>query len=492
MPSKGFGVKFVRVMPSGEPEREPEGGEHGECGSWDGVRTMMGCWWWLVYVLWWWTWLWWQWRCGSGVRERYWSGAPVGAIGPRPNLAEGRVSKETQRDVVSEALQVEGVAGSRGERETWERDEMHGARVGLKPMQVTGETGPAAEFSFHDAFCGMGGGSLGFGQAGGVCAGAFDSDPHAQAAYEKATGRRPAGKLAEVSAASLGAAEVFLSGCPCQDFLIRGQRHGKSGDRGKLMWEQLRLVREASAAGQGYKMVVFEQVPNFRKMNNGREFREFSEQLRRLGYRVWCKVLFAPDFGSVSARRRLWIVAAKEDVAAVVGDFAFPEPATEHYPLRTVLEPAAIRDRSVWVRQQRLSLLRKPLQRNSHSLTQVGFLDGGGVGRRVYSADGFAATQKASGQGPGWTSGVYLVDGRVSRLSVREVARVQQFEDSVELPAQEEVARRLLGNAMPVGMARAIGAEVGRYLEAAREGVGAGAERGNRDFSEKESLLYFL
>ena len=68
------------------------------------------------------------------------------------------------------------------------------------------------------------------------------------------------------------------------------------------------------------------------------------------------------------------------------------------------------------------------------------------------------------------------MDGRVSRLSVREAARVQQFEDSVELPA--EVARRLLGNAMPVGMARAIGAEVGGYMEAAREGRGAGAEPG--------------
>jgi DNA (cytosine-5)-methyltransferase 1 len=419
--------------------------------------------------------------CGrsKSVPKRYAEGGEVGGLDPRPDIAGVRVARDTSRDVVGEALR-------KGAGKGWNRDEVHGRREGLRPMQVRGNTGPVGHFTFHDAFCGMGGGSLGMVQAGGKCVGAFDSKKAARQVFQRNVGVAPLQGLGSVTARSLGSAEVYLAGSPCQDYSVNGDRYGSVGPKGRLMFDQLRLVKEAAPQ---YQMLVFEQVPNFECLDNGAHFRRFKQEVEGLGYTMYWETLFAPDFGSVSARRRMWMVAVRNDLASRVGPFVFPEAATEHYPLKTVLEPAAIRDRSLLVRRSRYTALQEPKQRNNHSLIQMGFVDGGGEGRRVYSADGFAATQKTSGRGPGWASGLYMVEDRVSRLSLREAARAQQFEDTVQLHEDESTARKHIGNAMPVGMVRAVGAEVGRYLEAFKESIGAvpvqePAENGCKDSSE--------
>ena len=56
---------------------------------------------------------------------------------------------------------------------------------------VHGETKRFKEWTFHDGFCGIGGGTIGLGYAGGKCTGAFDSDARARAVYEAHTGREP-------------------------------------------------------------------------------------------------------------------------------------------------------------------------------------------------------------------------------------------------------------------------------------------------------------
>jgi hypothetical protein len=96
------------------------------------------------------------------VRERYAKGLSVGRLGPRPNLKADRVARDTDRDVVGEALERPG-------GREWTRDEDREQKEKLRPFQVRGETEEVGRFTFHDAFCGMGGGTLGFTQAGGEC-----------------------------------------------------------------------------------------------------------------------------------------------------------------------------------------------------------------------------------------------------------------------------------------------------------------------------------
>jgi hypothetical protein len=67
----------------------------------------------------------------------------------------------------------------------------------------------------------------------------------------------------------------------------------------------------------------------------------------------------------------------------------------------------------------------------------------------------------------GWTSGLYMINGVVSRLTVREVARLMQVEDSVQLDEVTSVALRQLGNTTPVGMVHSLGASVEECLASA-------------------------
>ena len=401
---------------------------------------------------------------GASVRRRYWEGGAVGSLGKRVDILGGITSKNSRRDLVDEAL-----GKARCEQRTgwvWGRDEYNGVQDTLHPMQVRGGTQQYHRFTFHDAFAGIGAGTLGLEGSGWRCVGAFEQCRRARKVYESHSSVRVRGEMRHVHAKDWPAADVYLSGSPCQDFSIRGTGQGARGQRGRLMYTQLRLVKEAPAP---YKVLVFETVPNFLRMHNGAEYAQFKLAVEELGYEVSSQVLFAPDYGSCSARRRLIIVGIRRDLHARVGPFHFPLPTSIHHPLHTILQPTFLR-KEVRVWRSDVNWYDKPVQRGPKSLKLIGHIGRGRSGERVYSVDGFAATQTANGRGAGWGTGLYSIDGRVSRLTVREAARLQQLEDDIVLDEREAVARRQIGNSMPVGMVRAIGVEVGRYLAAVGEG----------------------
>ena len=328
------------------------------------------------------------------------------------------------------------------------REEYNWVLDTLPPMQVRGDTQQYHRFTFHDAFAGIGAGTLGLEASGGRCVGAFEQCKRARKVYAGHSSVHVQGEMKDVSASSWPAAEVYLSGSPCQDFSIRGDGQGAEGARGRLMYTQLRLVEDALVP---YKVLVFETVPNFLRMHNGAEYARFKQAVEGLGYEVSSKVLFAPDYGSCSVRRRLIIVGIRRELHARVGPFHFPLPTSIHHPLHTILQPPYIRQEAkVW--RTDVTWYDKPVQRNPQALKLVGHVGWGRSGERVYSVDGFATTQTANGRGTGWGSGLYSIGGRVSRLTVREAARLQQLEDDIVLDEREEVARRQVGNSMPVGM----------------------------------------
>ena len=185
--------------------------------------------------------------------------------------------------------------------------------------------------------------------------------------------------------------------------------------------------------------------------------------------------LCAADYQAPSARRVAVIVAVQQALHDRVGDFIFPAPTSEPQALHSVLEHALKREGTA-AYVSSYTRLDTPKQRGPRSLKQLGFVGKGGPGSRVYAADGPAASQKSYGKGPGGCTGLYYIDGRISRLTVREAARVQGFEDSIDFTDDERRARRQIGEAAPLGVMRAVGAEVGRYLAAAGE-VSVGASR---------------
>lgn len=327
-----------------------------------------------------------------------------------------------------------------------------GKDVALPDLMVEeGKTERLHRWTFHDGYCGIGGGTMGMEYAGGQCVGAFDKCVRARAVYAGHSGRVP-GTRWEDLLGGVGA-DVYYGAPPCEDKLVN------NGER--QMWQQLALVRK-----HNYKVILIETVLHFKHMSNGLVYRDFVGELQACGYVVHSKLMFCPDFGSASARRRIMIVGLRRDVHTVTGDFSYPQKAKNavHHPLSSILEFELFR-KGVRVGNDGYEPLKKPKQANAHSLKQVGVMRGLGPGRAVYCPSSFATAQKAVGKGPGWTSGLYLINGTVSRLMVSEVAQLMQFDKEVQMDPVESVARRHLGNTVPVGLMRAMGIAVGRVLK---------------------------
>ena len=326
---------------------------------------------------------------------------------------------------------------------------------------TAGITDPTSVWTFHDAYAGIGGAASGLALAGGTCTAAFDQCNSARRTYAARMDITPDGAWGSFDYTKWPQAEVLFSAPPCEDYA------GLVGhDDQRQMWKHLALVRHFK-----YQVVVIETLLHFKRMHNGMVFRSLVATLNSLGYDVKAKLLFAPDFGAVAARRRVYLVCNRRDGRVRADDLNFPIGDSTRHPVRSILEPEFFR-RGVRLRRQDLVLFDTPNQRSANCLTQVGELRGTGPGRAVYSIHGLASTQLATGNGPGWTTGVYLINSTPSRLTVREAARTLQISDHLELDPSNAVAARHIGNTTAVGLARALGVSIERALVNATKDAG--------------------
>lgn len=167
-----------------------------------------------------------------------------------------------------------------------------------------------------ELFCGCGGMSTGFLDAGLKVAAGFDIDRRAVEAYgynhEYRGSRGFEADIAELSASEImilsgiERVDVLLAGPPCQPFSIAGKRRGRDDDRSSLISEFVRLVRELEP-----EAFVFENVPNLATIADGKIFEDLCRQLRQLGYGLGAGVLAAADYGVPQTRRRLLMIGIK-------------------------------------------------------------------------------------------------------------------------------------------------------------------------------------
>ena len=134
-------------------------------------------------------------------------------------------------------------------------------------------------------------------------------DIHA-VAYGRARNRRRHGLVLEP-------VDVIVSGFPCQDLSIAGQRAGLSGSRSGLFFALLRVVRVLKPTA-----VVIENVPGLFSLAQGRDFARVLDGLDDCGYVGAWRVLDSQYFGVAQRRRRVFLVASARasgiDPAAVL------------------------------------------------------------------------------------------------------------------------------------------------------------------------------
>lgn len=89
----------------------------------------------------------------------------------------------------------------------------------------------------------------------------------------------------------------------CQSFSVAGKREGLLDERGQLMLEYVRAVREVEP-----RWFLWENVPGVLSQDRGRAFGTLLREMDELGYGMAWRVLDAQFFGVAQRRRRVFLV----------------------------------------------------------------------------------------------------------------------------------------------------------------------------------------
>ncbi len=142
--------------------------------------------------------------------------------------------------------------------------------------------------------------------------------------------------------------DLLVGGFPCQDYSVartRAQAHGLRGKKGVLWWEIERAARIYRP-----RMLFLENVDRLLKSPTsprqpGRDFAVMLASLADLGYAVEWRVVNAAHYGFPQKRRRVFIIAYREDqtpelAADPVMWLAERGPIARALPMRT-MKPSA-------------------------------------------------------------------------------------------------------------------------------------------------------
>lgn len=121
---------------------------------------------------------------------------------------------------------------------------------------------------------------------------------------------------------------LVIGGPPCQSFSLAGLRKGLNDERGRLLFEFVRIVRETLPFG-----FVLENVKGLTNWDSGRALKLLIEELSKpieyngksYSYTITQpKVLNAVDYGVPQYRERLILVGNRNGL-----DFSYPTPIDE-------------------------------------------------------------------------------------------------------------------------------------------------------------------
>lgn len=340
-----------------------------------------------------------------------------------------------------------------------------------------------------DLFCGVGGLTHGLEAAGLKVVAGIDNDPECRYGYEhnnNATFIRS--DISDVTPALLkellsGFQVRGLVGCaPCQPYSALNQRH---------------IGNDKASPLNAFGDLIEESVPDVVSMENVRgladerrhpEFREFVSRLEKQNYSVDWDIVDASDFGVPQKRHRLVLVASrlgpikvpkpcqtiKKSVRNVIGDLPRIEAGETH--------PGDRYHRAVNMNELNLARIAATPHDGGNSLDWPTNLvpecyhreSGKSYQRTVYGRMRWdepapTITTKCVGFG----NGRFGHPEQNRAISLREAALLQDFPTSYEFmdpakPLAMTTATRLIGNAVPVGLGKAIGTTILEHLESYR------------------------
>ncbi len=367
-----------------------------------------------------------------------------------------------------------------------------------------------------DLFCGAGGLTLGFCQAGGLPVAAVDNDLASTNTHKRMFPMCKEVFCGDIESwhprADLASVDVMIGGPPCGGFsLARGFRF-LDDPRNHLYKHFVRLVDVFRPL-----WIVLENVPGITNIGNGAILKQIYEDFARIGYWIDCRVINMAQYGVPQIRTRaifvgsrvassfewpeethcargartMWLFGDRTQYTTVkeaLGDL--PWPLGKYFAHRANSQMRGPRNRRVdkdpaftlRVRGDEFALCSRP--------AKGAFVPGPVPDRPLVYCPVMNAFQWLMREDPPVWRTDFLKPRVVEspagqlrgtrRLSIREQARLQTFPDWFEFSGSQYAQSRQIGNAVPPLFARQLFAAIFRKL--------GYPERGEYQFGSREQV----
>ncbi|WP_347490437.1 DNA cytosine methyltransferase [Desulfoscipio sp. XC116] len=318
------------------------------------------------------------------------------------------------------------------------------------------------DYKFVDLFCGIGGFHLALKSFGAKCVFASDIDNEARKIYNANFRLDPKGDIKTIKNTDIPKHEILCGGFPCQSFSISGTQSGFDDEKtGKLFFEIVRIAKHHKP-----KIILLENVANLDAHDEGKTIKTIITSLEDIGYNVYKQVLSATDYNVPQCRKRIYIIAFLNDLKA--NNFSFPEKIILKKKLQNILEDSNAEHIKNYIINREYAI-RSGYQALEESCKnpyiRIGEIGLGRQGERIYSIKGCASTLSSTGGGLGGRTGIYLINGKIRKLTPRECARLMGFPDKFQVAETANQAYRQFGNSVVVDVVQRIIIEAIKALE---------------------------
>lgn len=337
-----------------------------------------------------------------------------------------------------------------------------------------------------DLFCGCGGLSYGFIEAGCDVLLGIDHWKDAITTFEN-THKNAKGIVADLftetpkdiaQKTGIKNADIIIGGPPCQGFSIAGKRI-IDDERNQLYKSFVSFVKYYQP-----KVFLMENVPNIVSMGKGVVKDSIIKDFEKLGYTVVYKVLLASDFGVPQNRRRAFFVGTKNKT-----EFVFPEPITEK-PISAKEAISDLPEKSLTdgtkyktepkshyqklIRGKSVGVYNHEITNHSEQTTSIISLvpNGGNYKdlpeelRKTRNVN--IAWTRLNSQKPSFTIDTghrHHFHYKYNRVpTVRESARIQSFPDTFIFLGSKTSQYKQVGNAVPPILAKVLATKIKKYL----------------------------
>ena len=280
--------------------------------------------------------------------------------------------------------------------------------------------------------------------------------------------------LLEQAGLRIGEPFLICGGPPCQPFSTAGKRLGVNDPRGSLFIEFVRMIREIRP-----RFFVMENVKGLvssKLVDRGGKSEDTTvldvvlEQFAHIGYHTVHGILDAVNYGVPQFRERLIILGSRDNEQVFL-------PVPTHFQIhqnplyRWNVLGDAIRDLEDDVgecasfSQERLHFLKmvpeggnwRDLPEEAKKIAMGGAYYSGGGKVGFYRRLSYKQPSPTLVTSPVQKASMFCHPVKDRPLSVREYARIQQFPEDWRFVGTTAAKYRQIGNAVPVGLARAVG-----------------------------------